>query len=119
MVLTLYGWAAKHYTPPEKSWKESPVLKGVYRKGDDFLVLSADPIDAANPVLSLARTAKLPDPFYIITEPEEASDCVKWIKSFGESVRIDTLGPEGLNARKRDEQFSTVRELLDAILSKI
>ena len=119
MVLTLYGWAVEHYTPPEKSWKESPVLKGVYRKGDDFLILSPDPIDADNPILSFTKTYKMPEPYFILTDSDQVSDCVKWIKSFGESVRVETLGPDGLNAGSREKEFGEVRKLLDLILAKI
>ena len=119
MVLTLYGWAVDHYTPPEKGWEESPVLKGVYRKGKNFLVMSPDPIDARKPVLSLVKSVKLPEPSYILTDPEEVPDCVKWIKSFGESVRVETLGPDGINPQSREKEFDKARELLDLILSRI
>ena len=119
MVLTLYGWAVEHYTPPEKGWKESPILKRVYRKGKSFLVMSPDPIDTENPVLSLARTAKLSEPSYVLTDPEEVPDCVKWIRSFGESVRLETLGPEGLNPQSREKEFDKARKLLELIIAKI
>ena len=119
MVLTIYGWAVEHYTPPEKDWKESPVLKGVYRKGKDFLVMSPDPIDANNPVLSFTREVRLSEPYFILTDSIDVSDCVKWIKSFGVSVRVETLGPEGLNAGSREKEFDKARKLLDEILAEI